>query len=178
MPTRKEKETMVEMIKDKFENSKVIVLTDYRGLDVAAMNKLRRKMDEADSEFKVIKNTLIKRVTREMGLQDLDSYLEGPTALATSSTDPVAPAKVLQDIAKEHKQLEIKAGVLEGSVLDESGIKALADLPSREVLLGRVVGGMQAPLTGFAVSLQGLLRNFVYALDGIREKKEAEEKAS
>jgi len=172
--SRQEKEAVVEMLREKFQNSKVIILTDYKGLNVAAMNKLRRKMQAADSEFKVVKNTLTKRVTHEMGLEDLDPFLEGPTAIATSSTDPVAPAKVLKEISKEHKELEIKAGLLEGSVVDIAAIKALADLPSREILLAQVVGGMQAPLSGFAGALQRLLRNFAYALEAIRKQKAGE----
>lgn len=172
--SRQEKEAVVDGLREKFQNSQVIILADYKGLDVAAMNKLRRKMQSAEGEFQVVKNTLVKRVTHEMGLEDLDSYLEGPTAIASSVTDPVAPAKVLKEIAKEYKQLEIKAGVLEGRVVDISAIKALADLPSREVLLARVVGGMQAPLYGFAGVLQGLLRNFVYALEAIRKQKAGE----
>lgn len=171
---RKEKEAIVEMLRNKLRDAQVVILTDYRGLNVAAMNKLRKKMREANSEFKVVKNTLAKRAAGELGLEGLDPYLEGPTALATSATDPVAPAKVLKEIAKEHKELEIKAGVLEGKVVDVAAIKALADLPPRETLLAQVVGGMQAPLYGFAGVLQGLLRNFVYALEAIRKQKAGE----
>lgn len=173
--SRQKKEDIVAGLKEKFQNSQVIILTDYKGLNVAGMNRLRRKMQGAEGEFQVVKNTLAKRVTREIGLEGLDPYLQGPTAIASSTTDPVAPAKVLKEIAKEYKQLEIKAGVLDGRVVDIAAIKALADLPSREVLLGQVVGGMQAPLYGFASVLQGLLRNFVYALEAIREKKAGEE---
>jgi len=172
--SRQEKEAIVDGLREKFQNSQVIILTDYMGLDVAAMNKLRAKMRAAESEFQVVKNTLTKRVAREMGLEGLDPYLQGPTALASSSKDPAAPAKVLKEITKEHKELEIKAGVLEGRVVDVTAIKALADLPSREVLLAQVVGGMQAPLSGFVGALQGLLRNFVYALEAIRKQKAGE----
>lgn len=172
--TRKQKEAIVESLREKLQNSPIIILTDYRGLNVAAMNKLRRKMGESGSEFQVVKNTLVKRVTDELGIEGLDPYLEGPTALATSTNDPVAPAKVLKEVAKEHKELEIKAGVLEGKVVDVTAIKNLADLPSREVLLAQVVGGMQAPLYGFAGALQGVLRKFVYALEAIRKQKAGE----
>ncbi len=172
--SRQEKEAVIEMLKERLQNSQVVILADYRGLDVAAMNKLRRKMQAAESEFKVVKNTLTKRVAHEIGLEGLDPFLEGPTAIATCVNDPVAPAKVLKEIAKEHKELEIKAGVLEGSVVDVAAIQALADLPSREVLLAQVARGMQAPLTGFAGALQALLRNFAYALEAIRKQKAGE----
>jgi large subunit ribosomal protein L10 len=172
--SKQEKEQMLEMLKEKMGSSKLIVLTHYRGLNVDAMTKLRRKMRESGSELKVAKNTITKIAARELGLEGIDHYLEGPTALAFGFDDPVAPAKVLNDFAKEYKQLEIRAGILEGRLVDTAQIKALANLPSREVLLAQVLGGMQAPLYGFAGALQGLIRNLVYVLDAIREKKAGE----
>lgn len=172
--TRQEKEAVVEFLRDKFNESKVVILADYLGMNVGSMNELRKKMRESGSKFKVVKNTLTKRVVRELNLDGLEKYLEGPTALATNSNDPVAPAKVLKDFAKQYKELKVKAGVLEGKVVDVSAIQALADLPPREVLLAQVVGGMQAPLAGFAGTLQGVLRKFVYALEAVRQKKAGE----
>jgi len=168
------KKQMVEEIKERLQKIQGAVLTDYRGLNVAEVTELRNKLREAGIEYKVLKNTLTKRAANEIGLEGLDPYLEGPTAIAFGVNDPVAPAKIVSDFAKIHKALEIKAGILENKVIDDSGVKALADLPSREVLLAQVLAGMQSPMYGFAGSLQGILRKFVYALDAVREKKAAE----
>lgn len=168
------KKQVVEEIKDRFQKMQSAVLTDYRGLNVGEVTELRSKLREAGIEFKVLKNTLTKIAADEVGLEGLDPYLEGPTAIAFGVEDVVAPAKILSDFAKTHKALEIKAGILENKVIDFEGVKALADLPSREVLLAKLLGSMQSPMYGFAGSLQGILRNFVYVLDAVREKKATE----
>jgi large subunit ribosomal protein L10 len=167
------KQQIVSDIKTRLENSSATVLTDYRGLNVAQVTELRKRMREAGIEYKVLKNTMIRFAAHELGLEDLDPFLEGPTAVAFS-TDPVAPAKILYDFAKSNKALEVKAGVLEGKVIQAAQVKDLADLPSREELLAKVVGGMQTPLYGMASVLSGTLRSFVYALDAVRKQKEAE----
>lgn len=172
--SRQEKEQMLEMLKDKMGSSQLIVLANYRGLNVDAMTKLRRKMRESGSELNVAKNTIIKIAARELGYQGLDPHLEGPTALAFGYDDPVAPAKVLSDFMKDYKKLEIKVGLLDGKLIDTKQVVGLANLPSREVLLAKALGGMQAPMYGFAGALQGLLRNFVYVLDAVREQKAGE----
>lgn len=174
MPNIEAKKQVVDEIKARLEKIQGAVLADYRGLNVAEVTELRVKLREAGIEFKVLKNTLTRIAAHQVGLEDLDSYLEGPTAIAFGMEDPVAPAKILSDFAKVHKALDIKAGILENKVIDADGVKALADLPSREVLLAKVLGAMQSPMYGFAGSLQGLLRNFVYVLDAVREKKAAE----
>jgi len=171
MPKIEAKEPVVQEIKQKLEASQSVVLTDYRGLNVAEVTDLRNKLREAGIEFKVVKNTLTRIAANQIGLGGLDPYLEGPTAIAFGTDDAVAPAKILSEFAKTHKNLELKAGVLEGKVIDLAAIKALADLPSREVLLAKVLGGMQAPMYGFAGVLQGTLRSLVYALEAVREKK-------
>lgn len=172
--SRQEKEQMLQELKEKMGASQVIILAEYKGLDVSAMTKLRRKLRGAGGEVKVAKNTITKLAARDMGLEEVNPYLEGPVALTFGYEDPVAPAKALNEFAREYKQLAIKAGILEGRVIDPKGIKALADLPSREVLLAKVLGGMQSPMYGFAGALQGLLRNLVYVLDAVREKKAGE----
>jgi len=168
------KEPVVQEIREKLSASAGAVLTDYRGLNVAEVTELRRKLREAGVEYKVVKNTLTRLAAAEIGLQDLNPYLEGPTAIAFGVGDPVAPAKIIAEFAKEHKELEIKAGVVDGKVIDVKGVKALAELPSREVLLAKLLGSMQSPMYGFAGSLQGVLRKFVYALDAVRQQKEAQ----
>jgi large subunit ribosomal protein L10 len=167
------KQPVVQEIKGKLEASKGAVLTDYRGLNVAEVTELRTKLREVGVEYKVVKNTLARIAANEIGIEGLDGYLEGPTAIAYGIEDAVAPAKVLSEFAKAHKNLEIKAGILEGKVIDLNGVKALADLPSREVLLAKLLGSMQSPLYGMANVLQGNLRNLVYVLDAVRKTKEA-----
>lgn len=168
---RQKKEQIVAEIKEKLEQSSSVILTDYRGLNVSQVTKMRAELRQAGVEFKVLKNTLTSLAANEIGLSELDQYLEGPTALAFSQDDPVAPAKILIKYAKEFKKLEIKGGVLEGKVVDLEAVKALADLPSREELLAQVLRGMQSPMAGFAGALSGLLRNFVYVLDAVRQQK-------
>lgn len=165
------KEQFVGEMKERIDKSAITILTDYRGLDVAEVTELRVKLREAGVTYKVAKNTLVRLAAHELGIMDLDKYLEGPTAFAFS-TDPVVLAKILTDFAKTHNDLEIKSGILEKKFLDAEQIKSLAKLPSKEVLLAQVLGGMQTPLYGFAGSLAGVLRKFVYALDQIREQKE------
>lgn len=170
---RPEKEAMVAELKEKLDQARAAIITDYRGLNVAALTELRRRMREQGLEYKVVKNTLTRFAARELGLDDLEPYLEGPTAIAFSYEDPVAPAKVIMGFAKEHKQLEIKAGLLRGKVIRPEGVKELADLPPREILLAQVLGGLQAPIAGLANVLNGVPRSLVYALEAIRKQKEA-----
>lgn len=171
--SKAEKEVIIQELKEKFEGAKVAVLTDYSGLNVAEANKLRRRLREAGCDFKVAKNTLASLAAKRLGLEAVDPYLQGPVAI-TFGTDPVAPAKVLSDFIRETKKMEIKGAILEGKVIDARGVKELADLPPREVLLARVLGGMQTPMYGFASVLQGTLRSFVYALEAVRKQRAGE----
>lgn len=175
MPNIEEKSLVVSEIKEKFQQSSGIVLADYRGLTVAQVTKLRSQLRNAGVEYRVLKNTLVRRAADELGVEGLDPYLKGPTALAFSP-DPVAPAKILIDFAKENKlkKFQIKAGVLDGKVIGADNVKALADLPSREVLLAMVLRGMQAPLAGMANVLQGPIRKMGYALEEVRKLKAAQ----
>lgn len=168
------KKKVVEEIKIRLQKIQGAVLTDYRGLNVAEVTELRAKLRDAGIEFKVLKNTLTRIAANEVGLEGLDPYLEGPTAIAFGLEDPVAPAKILAEFAKTHKALEIKAGILANKVIDGASVEALADLPPREVLLAKLLGAVQSPMYGFVGSLQGILRNFVYVLDAVKEKKAAE----
>ncbi|OPZ72575.1 MAG: 50S ribosomal protein L10 [Firmicutes bacterium ADurb.Bin456] len=171
--SRSEKETIIVDLKQKFEDSKVAIFAGYKGLNVSEATRLRRRMKEAGCEFKVAKNTLTNLVVKQLNLDQLSPYLEGPVGIAFGQ-DPVAPAKILSEFIRETKKMEIKAGVLDGQVINAEGVKSLADLPSREVLLAMVLGGMQAPLYGFAGVLQGTLRSFVYALEAVRKQRAGE----
>lgn len=171
---RPEKEAAVSEIQEKLQRSQAVVIADYRGLNVQEVTELRKRLREAGVEYKVSKNTLTSRAAKAVSIEGLDTYLSGPTALAFGYNDPVTAAKILSTFAKDHKHLELKGGILEGKVIDFNAVKALADLPSREVLLTQVVGMMQAPLRGMATVLSGPMRNFVYALEAIRKQKAGE----
>lgn len=173
MPNLEEKQKIVDSIKQKIEGSKGIVLADYRGLTVSQVTGLRVELRNAGIEYRVLKNTMVRRAANEVGLEGLDEFLEGPTALAFSP-DPVAPAKILIEYSKKNKNLKIKAGVVEGKVVGPEKVKDLADLPSREVLLSKVLAGMQAPLQGMVNVLQAPIRQFGYALEEVRKLKEAQ----
>ncbi len=123
-------------------------------------------------EFKVLKNTLTILAAREVGMEEIVPYLTGPTAIAFGYDDPVTAAKIISEFAKKNKELEIKGGLVEGRVLGPEAVQALADLPSREVLLSMVLRAMQGPIAGMMNVLQGNIRNFVYALEAVRKKKE------
>lgn len=158
-------------IKSKFQSSELVILADYRGVNVAEMTGLRRKLRDAGIEFRIVKNTLTRRATQELGLEELDTYLKGPTAVAYSA-DPVLPAKIFTEVSRTLKTFKIKAGVLQGKVITNEEIKALADLPSREQLLAKVAGCFQAPIAGLVNVLAGNMRNLVYVLEAIRQQKE------
>ena len=140
------KEQKVAELQELFANSQAVFLTDYRGISVAEDVKLRAKMREAGINYLVAKNTLIKIACNNYGSNELDSYLNGPTAIAFAE-DPVAAAKILSDFVKESKKTQIKAAMLSGKLIDAQGVEDLAKLPSREVLLAQVAGAFAAPMS-------------------------------
>ncbi|KNF08009.1 50S ribosomal protein L10 [Gottschalkia purinilytica] len=166
------KKQVVDEIKEKITGSQSVVLVDYRGLSVEEITDLRKKYREAGVDYKVYKNTLMRLAFKDAGLEDFNQYLTGPNAVAFSN-DPVAPAKITSEFSKDHKDLEIKAGIVDGKLIDLDEIKELAELPSREVLVAKALGGLNAPITGFVNVLQGNIRNLVYALNAIKDKQEA-----
>lgn len=171
MPTP-EKIATVKEIKERLQKGKAMVIAEYRGLDVKRITELRQQTRAAGVEFKVLKNKLTARAAQELDINDLECYLQGPNSFAFSYDDPVAPAKVLSDFAKKNDKLVIKGGILSGKVIDADGVRYLAELPARPVLLANVLRGMQAPIAGLANVLSGNIRNLVYALDAIRQQKE------
>ncbi|WCN37734.1 50S ribosomal protein L10 [Aneurinibacillus uraniidurans] len=164
MSVREEKVQVVSEIVEKFQNSKSTVVTDYRGLNVAQVTQLRKLCREAGVEFKVYKNTMTRRATAETGLSDLDSILTGPTAIAFSMEDEMAAMKIIADFAKTNEALEIKGGVMEGKVLTDAEVKAMASLPNREGLLSMLLSVLQAPM-----------RNFALAVKAVSEQKEGQQ---
>jgi large subunit ribosomal protein L10 len=168
-----EKKKVVQEIKQKLENSMLVVCTDFRGLNAAQVTELRQKLRVPGVEYQVLKNTMFRFALQEAGYKDIAEQVTGPNAVIFSQNDPVGPAKIIFDFAKTNKDLEVKIGILEGQLLSPEGIKSLAQLPPRDVLLGQVVGTMQAPITAFVRVLNANLTGLVRALDGIREQKEA-----
>lgn len=150
------KKQVVAEIAEKLKTSKSTILTDYRGLTVAEITELRKQLREAGVEFKVLKNTLTRRATEEVGLTELNESLTGPTAIAFSYEDVVAPAKILHKFAKDHEALEIKGGVVEGRIVSFDEVKALAELPSREGLLSMLLSVLQAPMRNFALAVKAV----------------------
>ena len=140
---RREKEIVVSDLSKKIEGYKAVVLTHYRGLNVEQINQLRRRLREDKVDFHVVKNTLMKIASKGTDLEKLNDYFEGPTAIAISYGDPVLLAKTLTEFIKTQVPLEIKAGLIEGRISPPEEIKALATMPSREVLLAQIVGGIQ-----------------------------------
>ncbi len=174
MPSAKilrQKKEVVSELSEKIKSAKAIVFADYRGLTVEQDTELRNALRKEGVEYKVVKNTLTRFAANENGLEGLDSFLNGPTSMAISSTDAVAPAKVLAEYAKKYEKLELKVGVVEGKIIDLDGIKQLAELPSREVLIAKVLGGFNAPISGLVNVLNGNIRGLAIVLNAIAEKK-------
>ena len=168
-----QKQQIADDLRDRFSKSAIIVVTDYKGLDVAAMNDLRRKLRAEEVEYQVVKNTLLVRASEDNDVALIKDYFKGPSAIALSYDDPVAPAKVLSQFAKDNDKLEIKIGVMNGQVLDANAINALAKLPSREVLLGQFLSTLNAVPTSFVRTIAEVPRSFVSVLAAIRDQKEA-----
>lgn len=170
--TLNKKREVINELSSKMKAAKAMVFADYRGLTVEQDTDLRAALRKAGVEYRVIKNTLARFAAKENNLDELDSFFNGPTAMALSETDPVAPAKVLSEYVKKYNNLELKVGVVEGKIIDTKGIKALADLPSREVLIAKVLGGFNAPISGLVNVLNGNIRGLVVALNAIAEQKQ------
>ena len=144
------KQPIVQAIAEDIQGAQSAVLVDYRGLTVAEDTELRKQLREAGVIYKVCKNTMMRRAFEGTELADLDSYLEGPSAIAISKDDATAPARILCKFAKDAKALELKAGVVEGTVYDSAALNELAKIPSRDELLSKFLGSIQSPITNFA----------------------------
>ncbi len=144
------KQPVVEEISAQIKDAQSVVLVDYRGLTVEQDTLLRKNLREAGVTYKVYKNTMMTRAFKGTAFEGLAPYLEGPSAVAISTTDATAPARILADFAKTANKLEIKGGVVEGTVYDAAGMAAIASIPSREVLISRLLGSMKSPISNFA----------------------------
>ena len=172
------KQAVVAQLKEQLESAKGVVLTSYKGLTVAQDTELRRELREAGVSYHVVKNTMLRIAAKEAGIEGIEEHLEGTTAFAFSTEDAVAPAKVICGFIKKNKLedvevLTVKVGMVEGKVIGVDEVKALAALPSREELIAKLLGSMNAPISNTVNVLQGVIRNAVYVLDAIRSQKES-----
>ena len=176
MPNAKvlsEKQAIVAELTEKLQNAAAGVLVDYKGITVAEDTALRAEMRKNGVDYAVVKNTLTRFAVKNAGLEELSSVLEGTTSLAVSATDPAAPAKVVCDFAKKMNgaKFTVKAGFVDGKVIGVDEIKALAELPSKEVLLSMLLSAMQGPVRGLAVSLDATISGLARALQAVADQK-------
>ncbi len=169
------KEDLVYELKTRLKDAKAIILVDYKGINIEEVNALRNRLRNAGVDYFVQKNTLIKIALHDLGINDLDTFLVGPTAVAVCKNDEVAPAREISKFVKEVMEEKgfpsFKVGLVNGDVLSANQVLALAKLPSREELLSRVIGSMNSPLTGFVRVLQGVILQFVYTVEAVAKKK-------
>ncbi|MBE5816370.1 MAG: 50S ribosomal protein L10 [Clostridiales bacterium] len=166
-----EKKIIVEEIKNKLQNSQSAIIIDYKGLNVEQATKLRKECRENDVDYKIYKNTLIKIAANEIGLEDKEGVFEGPTAIAFGMKDPVAPAKILKKYIGEFKKCEFKAGIVDGEFYTADEVVKLADLPSKEELIAKMLGSLNAPISGLVRSLSGIIGGLGIVLNAIKEQK-------
>jgi len=177
--SRDSKKKIVQELIEKLKSSKGIVLTNYKGMTVFQINKLRDELKEQNVEFKVTKNTLLEKAAKEMEIDKLTKDLVGCTAIAFSSEDAVSPAKWLKEYSKKNKlKLEVKSGLIEGKFFEPDKILEIADIPSKDILIARAIGGIKSPINSLVFVLQGTLRGLVYTLEAIKNEKEKVSKAS
>ena len=168
---RPAKVAVVNEVRERLSSANGAILTEYRGLDVGEMSRLRRSLREAGGNYKIYKNTLVRLAVRDLGLDELDELLLGPTAIAFVETDAATVAKALRDFSRTNPNLVVKGGVLGTRILTARDAGALADLPSRETLLAQLAGAMAAPMQQLAGLLQALPRNFAYGLNALIDKQ-------
>jgi large subunit ribosomal protein L10 len=168
-----DKKRIAQNLNERFSKAAVIIVTDYKGLDVTAINDLRRKLRQEEVEYQVAKNSLLVRASEDTDVALIKDMFKGPNAVAMSYGDPVAPAKILSEFAKDNEVLEIKIGVMDGKILDPDAIKSLAALPSREVLLGTFLSALNNVPTGFVRTLAEIPRQLLNVLQAVKDQKEA-----
>lgn len=165
----------VQQIKKRLEKAKSIVLIDYKGINIEEVDELRNRMRNAHVDYFISKNTFIKIALNDLGIEDLNSDLVGPTAIAACATDEVAPARELANFKKDimpDKEFPVfKVGYVSGKVMNVTELEQLAKLPGKEVLLSMVLQGLNAPISGLVGTLQGILRKFVYTVDAVAKKE-------
>ena len=156
LEAQKQKQIIIDEIKGKLENAQAAVVVDYQGITVAQADAMRKKLREANVDYTVYKNTLVKRAIEGTAYAGLADVLDGPSALAISTEDATAPARVLNEVIKDFKKMEFKAGVVEGTLFDKEGIQAVADIPGREVLVAKFLGSIQSPVGKLVRTVQAV----------------------
>jgi len=170
---RTEKEHIVQELAQRLTDTPATFLADYRGINVEQATQLRRELTQVGVEYRVVKNNLLKLAAQGTPSEGLQAFCAGPTAIALSGADPIAPAKILSKFAKEIDAFELKAGVLSGKLMSVAEISALAALPSREELLAKALSSMNAPVTNFVGTLAAMPRSLVQVLNAIGQNKAA-----
>jgi len=170
---RQEKVAVVDEVAEKLSAADAVIITEYRGLKVSQLGGLRRQLRDAGGEYKVYKNTLARLGAEKAGVDGLSDLLVGPTGITFITGDAAAVAKALRDAAKANPLLVLRGGIVGGKVISAKDVEALAELPSREVLLARFAGALQAPLVKTAGLLQAMPRNFAYGLKALIDSKQA-----
>ena len=173
MPTV-EKENIVAELGKTIERSKATLYTDYRGLSVSDVTALRKKLREVDAEYHIVKNTLFRLAAKDrLPLDELDAHLVGPTAIGFAQGDPVAAAKALLDFMKDHKNMALKAGVVDGKVFGPDQITALSKLPPKEQIIAQILGAIDAPAANLVGTLDAIIADLIYTIQGIADQKAA-----
>ena len=173
MPTAK-KEATIEELRERIKNSQSLFLTNYAGLTVGEITKLRGELRKDGNTYAVVKNTLFKRAAGEALAKLLEEFLAGPTGIVFAGKDPVAPAKALKQFSDATKPVEVKAAYIDGQLVDKAQVSVLASLPPKIELLAKLVGSLASPMRGLVTVLSGNQSGLVRVLDAIREKKSAQ----
>ncbi len=163
----------LEEINDSLSKAKSVFLTDFTGLTVEEITRLRAEFRKNNVKYLVVKNTLARISAKENGFEQIVPFLNGPTGMAIALGDPVAPVRIIYDFKKDKEKPSIKAAMLEGQLLDQAAVEEVRKIPSREILLAQVVSAMASPITGFMGGIQAILSNMVGVLQAIKEKKES-----
>lgn len=168
-----EKATIIDEVKEKINSAKLAILTDFQGMNVAEMTELRKLLRNANVDYKIYKNTLTRLAAEQLGINEIEKYLVGPTALAFGKSDDlVTPAKIIKDFSAKHQHLNIKAGILNKKVISPEDVALLTNIPPKEVLIAMVLGGLQAPVSKLLSVLQAPMREFIGVLKSLAEKRE------
>ncbi|MFQ5587893.1 MAG: 50S ribosomal protein L10 [Nitrospiria bacterium] len=168
---REKKQEHISQLNEKFSRASVAILAEFTGMGVEEMREVRKGLRGAEGEFKVVKNTIAIRAATGTSLEGIHAYFKGSTAVALGYADPVAPTKALKEIADKQDKLKIKAGVVEGKVVDLAGVRQIAKLPPKDILLGELIGRLNAPISGFAGCLNGVLSKFVRTLEAVHQQR-------
>lgn len=170
--TLQKKQAVIDEIKEQVQNAQSVVIVEYRGLNVADVTDLRNQYRAKGVGYKVYKNTMVALALKDLGYEGYEEYLTGPNGFVFSNEDLASGPKVSDEFAKKNDKFVIKAGLMDGQVMDAAGVKQLSNLPSKEVLLSMVLRGLNGPITGLAAVSQGIISKLVYALNAVKEEQE------